>query len=503
MKSRKLFSAGFMSVLVVLAAVSAGGLTGMGADSGTIVQDNNVDREPNDNRQNASSIEPTTRAKSGVINHSDENKDVDFYKFNVSSGQAINVYLLGGISRTVEFALIDPNNEVIANDSNIVDAITMGAVADETGTYYLRVSDSDGLSGNYYFSVELADQDSFEPNDNLDGATAINTGEQVDGTIATGDADFFAIEADAGDTINASAALRDTNVLNQGNIAIDILNADGDRLNEVDDNTSYPYQGDNVTNQDGAEGSGEVSRETVNTTVEEAGTYYIRIKESPDDNEFTDIGGLVKYDLGVSTSGADQPTTEEPTTEEPTTEETTTEDTTTETTAEDNTTETTTEETTTEETSQSGGAEEADESSAYYQVDFVVGEPIENLRGPNGTYQNDQLIRFAHGSTDEPVTRRSEGEFITDKSMAERIESQDITVENGTAMVEFTVAEGESVTLTLASYEKVGPGWSPQTESEQVFVDSETRTFESGTHTLTVDLPDEDLTGDSDDADAE
>ncbi|EMA45375.1 hypothetical protein C449_07110 [Halococcus saccharolyticus DSM 5350] len=128
----------------------------------------------------------------------------------------------------------------------------------------------------------------------------------------------------------------------------------------------------------------------------------------------------------------------------------------------------------------------------YYQVDFVVGEPIENLRGPNGTYRNDELLRFAHGSTAEPITRRSEGEFITDESMADRIESRNITVENGTATTTFTVADGESVTLTLASYEKIGPGWSPETEAQQTFVDSDTRTFESGTHTLTVDLPDED-----------
>lgn len=134
-----------------------------------------------------------------------------------------------------------------------------------------------------------------------------------------------------------------------------------------------------------------------------------------------------------------------------------------------------------------GGATE----ETYYQIDFVVGESIENLQGPNGTYQNDELLRFAHGSTAEPITRRSEGEFITDASMADRIESRNITVENGTATTTFTVADGESVTLTLASYEKIGPGWSPETESQQTFVDSETRTFESGTHTLTVDLPDE------------
>ena len=136
----------------------------------------------------------------------------------------------------------------------------------------------------------------------------------------------------------------------------------------------------------------------------------------------------------------------------------------------------------------------------YYQVDFVAGEPIENLRGPNGTYTTDRLLRFAHGSTEEPITRRSDGEFVTDHRLADRIESRNITVANGTATTTFTVAEGESITLTLASYEKVGPGWSPETETLQEFVDSETRTFESGTHTLTVDLPGEDDSNDGNDA---
>ena len=136
------------------------------------------------------------------------------------------------------------------------------------------------------------------------------------------------------------------------------------------------------------------------------------------------------------------------------------------------------------------GSPTAPGKNTFYQVDFVVGEPIENLRGPEGTYQSDELIRFAHGSTEDPITRRSNGEFITNGEMAERIESKDITVENGTATITFTVTEGKPVTLTLASYEKVGPGWSPATEAKQEFIDADTQTFESGTHTLTVELPD-------------
>ena len=490
MQSRKFFSVGFVSVLVVLAAVSAVGFAGTGLGPNTLAQSNTGD-EANDSRANATAIETNQQGFSeGLLRHTYNEttdtvteEDVDFYEFDASAGQAINVYLRSGFP-TVEATLYGPSGDILGNITSGAAATTLGGVANENGTYYLRIRGDQpvraGESGTYQFGVDLTDRDSFEPNDDRSAATSIESGEHVNGTIMKGDVDFFAVEADAGESINATTALRDTNVLNQGNVAIDILNSNGERLNEVANDTLYPYQGDNVTNQDGAKGSGEVSQETVNATVEDAGTYYVRVTESSEDNDLTDIGGLVKYDMGVTTSGADNPTTEEPTTTERTTEDTTTED-----------------------TQQSNGSGGSDESTAYYQVDFVIGEPIENLRGPEGTYTNDQLIRFAHGSTDEPVTRRSDGEFITDGAMAERIESQDIEVANGTATTTFTVAEGESVTLTLASYEKVGPGWSPQTESEQVFVDSETRTFESGTHTLTVDLPDEDLTGDSDDADAE
>lgn len=134
----------------------------------------------------------------------------------------------------------------------------------------------------------------------------------------------------------------------------------------------------------------------------------------------------------------------------------------------------------------------SEESVSYYQIDFVVGEPIENLRGPEGYYTLNRLIRFAHGSTDTPVMRRSDGEFLASGKRARCIESQNISVENGTAKTMFTVKEGcDPVTLTLASYEKVGPGWSPETEAKQEFVDAETHTFGPGTYTLSVDLPDE------------
>jgi len=52
----------------------------------------------------------------------------------------------------------------------------------------------------------------------------------------------------------------------------------------------------------------------------------------------------------------------------------------------------------------------------YYQIDFVEGEPIENLRGPEGYYTPDRLIRYAHGG-EQPISRSSDGEFTSNREL--------------------------------------------------------------------------------------
>jgi hypothetical protein len=135
--------------------------------------------------------------------------------------------------------------------------------------------------------------------------------------------------------------------------------------------------------------------------------------------------------------------------------------------------------------------ERCDSETVFYQLDFVAGEPIETLRGPEGYYTPDRLLRFAHGSTEQPIVRSSDGEFTTNRTLRRSVESRAVTVENGTATITFSVAAGhEPVELTLASYEKPGRFWSPGTESEQRFADADTETFgPGGPYTLRVALP--------------
>jgi hypothetical protein len=322
-------------VLVIVLVVLTAGCAATGAVADTSagmtaqLQQSGEEAEPNDSRQNATPIEfGEGRAKEGLgfvsgrFNYTNKNGTVvkedvvDFFKFNASAGQAINIYFITGDASTIaSITLYSPSGEVIESDNSFnFEYSAIGGVAEKTGTYYIRVQSQkspSGLDQTYSFGVERADQDAFEPNDAIGTATPVTSGEQINGTIAKGDQDFFAIEADAGETITASVALRgtemigNTRVYNQGNIAIDILNAEGERLNNVSKEpipeglTNSTALSTIVFSPPAVEAA---STESVNLTIEEADTYYVRVTEKPNSPEEFDIGGFRKYNLTVNTS---------------------------------------------------------------------------------------------------------------------------------------------------------------------------------------------------------
>lgn len=129
--------------------------------------------------------------------------------------------------------------------------------------------------------------------------------------------------------------------------------------------------------------------------------------------------------------------------------------------------------------------------TVHYQVDLVVGEPLDRV-GPagEGAFYGDQerLIRNIHGSTEESFIRSGTGgPRSLAAEHAECITYEDTEVANDTATVTFTVAEGCEKTITLASYVKRGPGF--DRSMDQNLFDATTDTFGPGTHTITVALP--------------
>ena len=542
MRPHKLFSVGVVSLLVVLASATGVAFTAQqttptatdtaNADlSGVPAQQDSpgpttAETEPNDDRANATSLTNIGVGSNGqfvggnaygnLSNESNESTDVDFFSFNATAGQAINLYSQGsylpegvsGDADGVQLTLYSPSGEAVASiGSGPGDIFTTGTVASETGTYYVRVNGSVFGSENAYdFGYEVADPNAFEPNDDTGNATPVEAGERVNGTVTNEDVDFFAVDADAGQTVTGNVQLGSLPTDNPGNVRVDIVDQNGDRISET-----YPVDSENEpsgvysSNRTAQSGNAPKDTASANATIEESGTYYVRVTGVTDTGGVEDVQGFVPYELAVGVNGTAATTTTETATQTATeTQSTSTTDTTT---ATDTATATTIDETATATDTETAAAEtpttaatttEAETNAehpstaattAYYQVDFVTGDAIENLRSDEGYYTPDRLIRFAHGDTDEGVTRVSDGEFVTDETVADRIESEDITVEDGTATITFTVTEGEPIELTLASYEKTGPGWNPQTEADQEFIDNDTGTFNSGTHTLTVDLP--------------
>jgi PGF-CTERM protein len=272
---------------------------------GTTAQQTVTEREPNDSQANATPITDTDLGRNskfagGTVSGSVNNSDVDFFKFNVTKGQAINIYA-GSVRPSADVTLYNPNGTVVDTiPTGTADIFTAGGVANQTGTYYFRVNKTYNTerSADYEFHFEIANPDSFEPNDDIDGATPVESGERTEGTIAKGEQDFFAVEADAGENITARVALGNLPTDNPGNVAVDILNANGERISETSEGQFAPSNATKLT------GAAPKDSASVNTTVEDGGTYYVRVKGAPDADELTDIGGFVPYALTVNTSGA-------------------------------------------------------------------------------------------------------------------------------------------------------------------------------------------------------
>ncbi|WP_226023018.1 CARDB domain-containing protein [Halomicrobium salinisoli] len=136
-------------------------------------------------------------------------------------------------------------------------------------------------------------------------------------------------------------------------------------------------------------------------------------------------------------------------------------------------------------------AKQDDEDVRYYQVDLVRGEPMENL-GPadSDNFYSDQarLIQHAHGSTEDPVTRRGRPSTLASDT-AECVADETIEVHGDTASVTVTVEEDCELTVSMVSYDKPGAGWDREMADQQELIDATTKTLGPGTHELTVELP--------------
>ncbi|ESP86979.1 pectate lyase family protein [Candidatus Halobonum tyrrellensis] len=128
----------------------------------------------------------------------------------------------------------------------------------------------------------------------------------------------------------------------------------------------------------------------------------------------------------------------------------------------------------------------------YYQVDFLGGEPIEEL-GEDGLYADqDRLMRFARGTPADGIVDR--GSAWASAELRNCLDYGHIVShdDGASAHVHFTVADDcEGVVLSLAVHSAPTDEFSVDTVDQQELLSATTGTYGPGDHSIRVDLPSE------------
>ena len=255
-------------------------------------QDNYNETEPNDNRSNADRISTGSSVSgSGFINGS----DVDWYAFNVTAGNAFNVAYYG---QTVDVSVYGPAGNLIRSESaGTPDTWSVGGVADQSGTYYVRVTPDGGLG--YGIAIKTAGPDQFEQNDDRSAAASIEPNQQLNPNLFAGEQDWYAVEADSGQTVTAVVERLSGALDPEQNLRVDIFNEDGELVSEPISNESFRISGENETIYSGGTISGSIAK--VNVSDTQSGTYYVRI------SGVEELSGFIDYALTTNTGETTAP----------------------------------------------------------------------------------------------------------------------------------------------------------------------------------------------------
>ena len=268
--------------------------------------------EPNDNRENAVSLDFESRPVEGLteayVDGFDNQSSLarfgpgdgeDWYSFEVEAGQAIRAWGYGGVAQDVEGTLIGPDGDVVADLTMGGDNSPNGAVAEESGTYYVHMVNNTITSPpiEYGLTVQVIEQSQLEPNDNRNSATPLTPEEPVTSTLAPGtDTDWYAIEASEGATINATlnTLFSRAGTPYVGNrISVDVFDADGERVSEAVDLSDVYVD---ATNETAPAGGTDVQKIAVVAESVGDGVYYVRVSGEEDASSI----GFSTYSLSVS-----------------------------------------------------------------------------------------------------------------------------------------------------------------------------------------------------------
>ena len=155
----------------------------------TVTLYDNDEHEPNDTIETATPIEPDKQVDAVLFGD-----DIDFFAITTTKANQYIALDISGQRGAINAQLYDRMGGVQKAYSNYPDSETTEYVfcTAEAGTYYLKFFTYSSRAF-FSFTASLLDNDTNEPNDTKETATALHSGESTEFTLAGRDADYFKV----------------------------------------------------------------------------------------------------------------------------------------------------------------------------------------------------------------------------------------------------------------------------------------------------------------------
>jgi len=165
--------------------------------------------------------------------------DSDYYSIVADEGRSLSVEVVPDVA-SLRVELFNPVDVLFGRrDVAVAEGAVLTVNLGSTGAYTVRVSQIDEDQGVVGYAMALSTgplvepepdicrSDSWEPNDDSDGATDIFTGRWTGLSVCRGDADWYAIGAEGGELLGACLTPPDGNAVE---LELALLRSNGDRL---------------------------------------------------------------------------------------------------------------------------------------------------------------------------------------------------------------------------------------------------------------------------------
>lgn len=277
----------FIALTVFVSVVAVGGVAQTDTE---INSPSSGDTEPNDEMANATHISSDENIDANLSSGS----DVDWYAVNVTAGNAVipHLYLQNeSDGRSIQVRLYNASgenvtakkNDAMGGPENVaggegsfgeLDAHAVAPnVATANATYYVRVSESlwdeagENTTSPYNLTVRTKNLDQYDPNEDGPTATNIDSTDSVDAVMTPYDHDVYAVNLTAGASYTVSFEYTGADTGDRFSMALRLT----EDVNNITDNQQFGSDsGRMLTELHGDD-------ETVTTTVNETGTYYLHL----------------------------------------------------------------------------------------------------------------------------------------------------------------------------------------------------------------------------------